>query len=219
MELTNLWSWKGLHYACGCSISESDLWKASTLGRKEIGRLWIHRAWVVIMSEKTIDSQVHVSLLNIWRLCVSKIKFEGWFCSLTNEWALNRKFKSIFVHHSSHNWFHHTIEDVISNKVNRVFNDNNGYLHNLMHEESHKDIIMIEVTLSYTKLATVDLGSEVASISHMQVSLEVKIKIFQLKLHLAIWGVQPGVYCLGCLNVPLFDCWEVYFEIVLSIAL
>lgn len=57
------------------------------------------------------------------------------------------------VEEAVHDWAHHVGKDILSNKVNRVLNDNNSEVDELMHEEGNDWVIVVQV--GFTK---VDIG-------------------------------------------------------------
>lgn len=44
-----------------------------------------------------------------------------------------------------HDWSHHICEDILANKVNRVFNDDDSKVDELMHDESSDRIVMVKI--------------------------------------------------------------------------
>lgn len=181
--------------------------------------MWTKRATLAIVTHQSVDEHIHVAGLNIWLFHVSEVKCEVGLGSLTEEWTLNWQLDGVVVKHSSHDWLKDAIKDVVSNVVNRILNDNKGDLDDLMHEEGHKHIIVVEVRLPDVEAAVVELRRDVSLVSKMQVSLKVNIKILELKLNRAVGWVKKRVDGLLGHDVPFLDRWEVHLQVVLSVAL
>lgn len=110
------------------------------------------------------------------------------------------------------NWSHHVWENVVSNKVDRVLYNNNSEVNELMHDESHNLIIVVEIGGAKFDITIVDHWVYVSICVQYQVSLEINIKVLEDKLNLAVAWENEGIHLLHGIDLPTFDCREIKFD-------
>jgi hypothetical protein len=103
------------------------------------------------------------------------------------------------------NWAHHISEDVLSNKVYRVLNNNDSEVDELMHDESSDGVIVVEVGLSEVNISAVNDWIKITMLIQYEVSLEVNFEVLEDQLDVAVVGKEPEVDILLSIDLPMFD--------------
>ena len=83
-------------------------------------------------------------------------------------------------------WAHHVSEDVLTNEVDGVLNDNDGEIDELMHDKGNEPVIVIEVWVTKLDVHVVDDWLEVSFLCEFKINLIVKLEIFEFKLDLTL---------------------------------
>lgn len=116
------------------------------------------------------------------------------------------------VKEAIHDWAHHVGEDVLSNEVNWVLNDDNSEIDELVHEESNDWVVMVKVGFTEVDVSVIHNWVKISVLIQLQVSLEIKLEIFEDKLNIAEIREEPEVDLLFAIYFPMFDCWEFYTD-------
>ena len=77
-----------------------------------------------------------------------------------------------------------------------------------MHDEGNDWVVVVQVGLTKVNVCTVDNGVKVTMLIQNEVSLKVKLEVFEYEFHCALVWQEPEVYILVCINLPMLDCWE-----------
>ena len=112
------------------------------------------------------------------------------------------------VQEAVHDWTGHIGENVLSDEIYRVFNDNNAEVDELVHHKSGDRVIVIEVGLTKVNVSAVNYWVKVTMLVQDKVGLEVKLEVLEDQLDVAIVREEPEVNILLGIDLPVFDCWE-----------
>jgi len=112
------------------------------------------------------------------------------------------------VEETIHNWTHHVGEDVLSNEVNGVLDDDNSEVDELMHHEGSDGVIVVEIRFSEVNISAVDDWVKVTMLIQLEISLEIEFEILEDQLDVAVVGEEPEVNILGGIDLPVLNGWE-----------
>jgi hypothetical protein len=107
------------------------------------------------------------------------------------------------VKEAVHNWTHHVSEDVLSNEVNGVLNDDNSEVDELMHNISSDWVVVVKVGLAEVNVSVVNNWVEVAMLIENKVGLKINLEVFENQLDVAVVGQEPEVDVLLRINFPV----------------
>jgi hypothetical protein len=110
------------------------------------------------------------------------------------EWRRHRwKWKLVLVQESGEHWTSHVGEDVVSNEVHRVLNDNDSKFNDLMHDDAYVLVIVVEIRLSEVDFGAVHDWFEVSHVSALKLTVNVEIEIVEFKIDLTGFWKHPCV--------------------------
>lgn len=112
------------------------------------------------------------------------------------------------IQEAVHNWARHIGENVLSDEINRVFNDNNAEVDELVHHKSGDRVVVIEVGLTKVNVSAVNNWVKVTMLVQDKVGLEVKLEVLENQLDVAIVREEPEVDILLGIDLPVLDRWE-----------
>ena len=139
---------------------------------------------------------------------ISIIKFEGIIGGLTGQWRWHDQSLSIVVKIGVHHWSHHVGEDVLANEVNRVLNDHDGEINELVHYESDKLVIVVEVRVAELDVAVLHDWVQISVLVKHKVGYKVKGEVLEDELDVTLTWQDPGVDFLVGLDLPALEGGE-----------
>ena len=156
------------------------------------------------------EEGIQPSIPNIWVNSLSVIKKEISIGVLSMEWRRHGwERKLVIIQECCHNWFSHVGEDVVSNEVNRVFNDYDSEFDDLIHDDAYKLVVVVEIGVSEVDFGTEDDWLEVTHVGASEDAVDVEIEVFEFKGYFAGFWEYPGIYLLISFDIPFFESWEV----------
>lgn len=146
--------------AAHCRLRDDKL---RLLGSEEVHGIVLKFATSALIKHLTKEKQVHVAITNEWSHCITVVNSEISFCKL-GSWEVSRNsdVKFVVVKELGNHWSKHAVENVLAHEINRVFNNNNGELNELMHHESNNGVVVVEIRVTELDVNTVHNWVQVA---------------------------------------------------------
>ena len=107
-----------------------------------------------------------------------------------------------------HNRSHHVWKDILSRKVYRILYHNDCKIYNLMHENCHKCIIMVEIRFSKINITWLHIRIEITMFIKPKWCIEIEFKVFKNQFECTNIRQKPKVCNLYSIYFPVLQYWH-----------
>lgn len=136
-----------IHDASCSGFGDYKLRHGGATGR-ELKIISIKCAIIASIDKLTTDERVNITITNKWRLSVPEVKCEDVPGVLSANQGWEGKREHVVIKETVHDWAHHISENILTNKVDGVLDNNNSEVDELMHDKGSDRVVMVQVGLS-----------------------------------------------------------------------
>lgn len=126
-----------------------------------------------------MNEEVDPSFTDVWGLCLPEIEGEEIPGVLSSDHRWKGEWEHVVIQEAIHYWPHHVCENILSDEVNGVFDDDDTKVDKLMHDKGSDRIIMIKIGLSEVNICAIDNWVKVTVLIQDKVSFKVDLEILE----------------------------------------